>query len=213
MYKLIFLIFSSLLSIKLYAQSGEHKIDTIVNLQEVIIYAKKDLSIIKSANKRGVLHVGVNGKSSVVTRVDVESRTNYSLDGIEFYFNYKWKGFDNEGFYIKPLILSAEEGKPNSTYLNSQIVYFVGKEINEVIHIDLSDFNIEINGVDSFFIGIEFVESSGQTKLEDFNVTMTHDKKALGKTFTKASCQECIYTPVIIDEKFGITLKYNLYYK
>ncbi|WP_423127890.1 hypothetical protein [Gaoshiqia sp. Z1-71] len=214
MKKFTVLILCTLLSIELNAQEDISCYDdTIINLQEVSVYAKQGLSIMKSNNTKGNIHVRGKGETSLVTRIDVDKNTTYNIDGLEFFFNYQWQGFEGEGFYIKPLILSSENGKPNSECLNSQILYFVSKEINEVIHIDLSDFNIQINGTNSFFIGIEFVDAVGKSRFEDFNVTMAPLKKALNTSFIKGSCPKCNYSPFDLDEKNGLSLKYNLYYK
>jgi hypothetical protein len=213
MNKTLILVLCTLLSIGLNAQENISCYDTIINLQEVSVYAKHGLSLIKSNNKKGNIHVRGKGKTSLVTKIDVDKNSSYNLVGIELFFNYQWQGFDGEGFYIKPLILTSKNGKPNSDYLNNQTLYFVSKEINEVIHIDLSELNIQINGVSSFFIGIEFVEADGQSKFEDFNVTMVPIKKKLKTSFIKGSCQKCTFSPFDLDEKNGLSLKYNLYYK
>lgn len=200
-------------NIGIEAQENISCYDTVIILQEVSVYAKQGLSVIKSNNKKGNIHVRGKGKTSLVTKIDVDENTNYNLDGIEFFFNYQWQGFEGEGFYIKPLILTSDNERPSSDYLNNHVLYFVSKEINEVIHIDLSGLNIQINGVSSFFIGIEFVDADGQSKFEDFNVTMTPIKKKLNTSFIKGSCPKCTFTPFDLDEKNGLSLKYNLYYK
>ncbi|PVX49224.1 hypothetical protein C7377_1868 [Balneicella halophila] len=210
---LILVILCALFSIGLNAQENISCYDTIINLQEVSVYAKQGLSTIKSNNKKGSIHVRGKGKTSLVTKIDVDKNTSYNLDGIEFFFNYQWQGFDGEGFYIKPLILTSKNGKPDSDYLNNQILYFVSKEINEVIHIDLSELDIKINGISSFFIGIEFVDADGQSNFEDFNVTMVPIKKELNTSFIKGSCPKCTFSPFDLDEKNGLSLKYILYYK
>lgn len=213
MNKALILILCVFFTICLNAQENKSCYDTIINLQEVSVYAKNGLLLIQSNNKKGNIHVRGKGNTSLVTKIDVDKNTSYNLDGIEFFFNYQWHGFDGEGFYVKPLILSSKNGKPNSEYLNNQILYFVSKEINEVIHIDLSELNIEIAGVSSFFIGIEFIDADGQSRFEDFNITMVPIKKKQNTSFIKGSCPKCTFSPFDLDEKNGLSLKYNLYYK
>lgn len=206
---LIFVLFS----IGVNAQKSISCSDTIINLQEVSVYATQGLSIIKSNNKKGSIHVRGKGKTSLITKIDIDKNICYDLVGVEFFFNYKWQGFENEGFYIKPLVLASENDMPSSNYLNNQTLYFVSKEINEVIHIDLLEFDIKIKGVDSFFLGIEFVDAEGQSNFEDFNVTMVPGNKKLNRSFVKGSCPECTFSPFDLDTKKGLSLKYNLYYK
>ena len=213
MNKVIFLLVSIFLTLDIYAQEDTSCVDTVIVLQEVSVYAKQGLSVIKPKNCNQSIHVRGKGKTSLTTRVDVNKKTSYKLDGIEFSFNYQWQGFSGEGFYIKPLILKAENGRPTSNYMDNQTLYFVSKAINEIIHIDLSEFDIEIKDVDSFFVGIEFVDTGERSKFEDFNVTMIPVKKKLNTSFIKGSCSKCTFSSFDLDEKNGLSLKYNLYYK
>lgn len=213
MIKIRFLVLCTLLSIGLNAQDNISAYDTIIYLKEVSVYANQGLLSMSSDNKKGDIHVRGKGKTSLITKVDVKNNRTYRLDGLEFFFNYQWQGFEGEGFYIKPLILSAENGKPDSVLLNNQMLYFVSKDINEVIHIDLSEFSIQIRGVNSFFIGMEFVDASEQSNFEDFNVTMTPVKKALSTSFVKGACPKCSFDPLDLDEKNGMSLKYKVFYR
>lgn len=213
MNKVIFLLVCIFLTLEIYAQEDTSCIDTVIVLQEVSVYAKKGLSVMKPINYNQSIHVRGKGKTSLATRVDINKKTSYTIDGVEFFFNYQWQGFSGEGFYIRPLIMKAEKGKPTSNYVDMQTLYFVSKAINEIIHIDLSEFDIEIKDVDSFFIGIEFVDAGERSKFEDFNVTMIPVKKKLNTSFIKGSCSKCTFSPFDLDEKNGLALKYNLYYK
>ena len=100
-------------------------------------YMQSKVSVLKSNNDKESMHIRGKGKTSLVTRVNVDKKKNFKLDGIEFFFNYRWQGFSGEGFYIKPLIVKAENGRPTSNYMDNQTLYFVSKAINEIIHIDL----------------------------------------------------------------------------
>ena len=185
MKKLTLITLFAFISIWINAQDNVSCFDTIINLQEVSVYSKPGLSILKSNNKNGSIHIRGKGKTSLVTRVDIDKNFKYNLDALEFFFNYQWQGFEGEGFYIRPLIFSTMNGKPNIDYLNRKAVYFVSKAINEVIHIDLSDLNIQIENANSFFIGIEFVDADGKSRYEDFNVTLAPLKKSLNTSFIK----------------------------
>ena len=92
-------------------------------------------------------------------------------------------------------------------------VYFVGKKISEKIYIDLSGYNLLINDVSSFFIGLEFIDAKGQGRFEDFNVTMVLNKKPEKLSFLKGSCTDCNYKLLDVGSKNGASLKYNIYYK
>lgn len=103
----------------LYAQNNTVSKGRVITLQEVTVYPKKGLSIIKSNNKKKI-HIKGKGNTCLVTKTDIDKKIVYKLMGIEFFFNYKWQGIDEEGFYIRPLILTSEKGKPHLDLLNSQ---------------------------------------------------------------------------------------------
>lgn len=149
----------------------------------------------------------------MVSRVDVDKNSKYEIKALEFFFNYQWQGFEGEGYYIRPLIFTSGIGAPNYECLNNQSLYFVSKEIDEVIHIDISNSNFRIENLTSFFVGIEFVEADGKSKYEDFNVTMVPVKNGLNTSFIKGSCTECTFSPFDLDKKNGLSLKYNILYK
>lgn len=198
---------------QLNAQEYKECYDTIINLEEVSVYAKRNLSVIASNGKKSGIHVQGKGKTSLISRVDVDREESYDIEGIEFFFNYKWQNIEGEGFYIKPLILSSKNQKPGWEYIKDNTLYYVTKEINEIIHIDLSNLGVRIDDVESFFIGIEFVGADKKSKIEDFNVTMVPIKEQLNVSFIKGGCFDCRFSPFDLDEKNGLSLKYNLFYK
>ncbi len=213
MKKIIFIILFALMSMSLNAQTNISNTDTVINLKEVTVYAKQGLFILKSNNRKGSVHVSVKGKTYLVTRVDIDKNSKYNIDALGFFFNYQWQGIDGEGFYIKPLILTSENGRPGSEYLESQKLYFVSKKINKEMYIDLSRSKVLIENANSFFVGIEFVATDEKSKFEDFNITLVPLKKSLNTSFIKGSCPKCKYSPLNLDKKNGLSLKYNIYYK
>lgn len=202
----------ALMSMSLNAQTNISNTDTIINLKEVTVYAKQGFSILKSNNRKGSVHVSVKGKTYLVTKVDIDKSSKYNIDALELFFNYQWQDIDGEGFYIKPLILTSVNGRPDSEYLKSQKLYFVSKDINKVIYIDLSQSKILIENANSFFIGIEFVMTDRKSKFEDFNITLVPLKGSLNTSFIKGTCPKCKYSPLNLDKKNGLSLKYNIYY-
>ncbi len=208
-------LFIALLLMSNYAIAQESSLvfgDT-VKLQEVTVYAKQNLSIIKSSHKKNSIHVSGRGKTLLVSKVDLNAPVTLDIEGLEFFFNYDWQGFSSESFYIKPLIYSSVNEEPGIDVLNSQRVYEVSRDINKIIHIDLSEETVVLQHIKTFFVGIEFIEAVGETNFEDFNVTMIPLKKTTGVSFLKANCSSCDFTPFDMDEKTGLSLKYNIYYK
>lgn len=189
--------------------------DTVIHLQDVSASAKRGLQILEPAAKKKNINTGIRGKSFMVSKVPVVKNAQYNIRALEFFFNYKWKNFEGEGFYIRPVILSSEQGKPGKDYFTTQHLYFVSKKIGDVIHIDMSEFDLQIKDVDSFFVGIEFVKTDGKSKLENFTVTMVPVRNSLDNSFTKNSCDDCKYSPAdprIEGISDGVSLKYKVYY-
>lgn len=207
------IIINLILFYNCYAQQDDSTRVTIFDLQEVTIYGRQGLSILSSINKKDEFHVCGKGKTSLVSGVPVDKNLSYRIYAIEFFFNYQWRGFENEGFLIRPLILRAKDGLPGITYLTDRTEYFVGKKINERIYIDLSGYGLQISDVNLFFVGIEFVDAKGHGKFEDFNVTMVDNKKQNRISFLKGMCPECKYEFLNVGAKNSVSLKYNIYYK
>lgn len=187
--------------------------DSIVYLEGVTVSARKPMLTLKPNSRKESIHVRGKGKTALVSKVVVDQAKKYKINAVEFFFNYKWQDIEDEGFYIKPLLISAVDGKPSVEYLHSKTLYFVSKKIDKVIYIDLSKFNIQIENANAFFVGIEFVDAKGNSLYEDFNVTMLPLKKKKNYTYIKGNCSKCVFTPFDLDEKFGLSLKYTIYYE
>lgn len=195
------------------SQSRTSITDTIITLQEIPVFSTKGLGLLQPVSKKGEMHITVRGKSSFITRVTVDNNSTYKIRSLEFFFNYQWQGFKEEGFYIKPLLLESDNGKPGSPLFDDKTKYFVSKEINNTIHIDLSKFDVEISNVNSFFVGFEFTEKGGDNRFEDFNITMVPLKKSLNTSFLKGPCLNCQYTPLNLGDRNGLSLKYKIFYR
>lgn len=187
--------------------------DTIIVIKEVNVYAEKKLFVLKTNSKRKAMNVNIKGKSCLVSTVKVDKNKKYKINAVDFFFNYKLNYSRNKGFYVRPLLISSLNGNPDSSFLNNSVLYYITNNIKETIHIDLSKFNIEIQNTNSFFIGIEFVDIKEEVLFEYFNVTMLPVKNELNISFVKGFCSNCIFSPINLDEKFGLALKYNIYYK
>ena len=138
---------------------------------------------------------------------------SYRIKALDFYFNYQWSNAENEGFYIKPLVLSATEGKPGIPLIDDNNIYFINNNVNELIHIDLSSYNLQIENTSAIFIGFEFIERCNDRNYENFNITVTPQKKSFDLLFIKGGCEVCDYFPLNLDDKNGLLLKYQIYYE
>lgn len=198
----------------LFAQSKKNGLDTIINLQEVMVDQNKRYSIMVSPGKKDDLHVQGKGKLTIISKVTVDKHKKYFIDALEFYFNYKWQGLEGEGFVVKPVIIRMENGKEIKNYLPQPAVCFVSNKVNEKMYIDLSEYNVVVDNTDSFFVGLEFVDAKGRTKFEDFNITMTMIKKEANASYVRKDDQseysQLFWYP---KDRFGLTLKYRLFYK
>jgi hypothetical protein len=196
-----------------FSQSGTSITDTVITLQEIPVFSTRGLGLLQPYSKKEKTHISVKGKSSVVSRVMVDKNSTYKIRSLEFFFNYQWQGFKEEGFYIKPLLLESENGKPGSPLFDDKTIYFVSKEINNTIHIDLTKSDVEISKVNSFFVGFEFTEKGKNNRYEDFNITMVPLKKSLHTSFIKSSCLKCPYTTLDLDDRNGLSLEYKIFYR
>lgn len=187
--------------------------DSIIYLQEVSVYADKDYQILKAEEKKDAIHVSGKGNTLLVSKVATDKNTAYKIEGVKFFFNHKWQGVSDEGFYIKPLLLSSKEDKPDTSYIFDDSIYFIGRSINKEMYIDLSRLSIKITNADHLFVGIEFIAEKENSKFEDFNVTMLPMKNRLGYSYLKGACPNCSFSPFDLDEKSGLTLKYVIYYR
>ncbi|MFZ5429155.1 MAG: hypothetical protein ACOZDD_02900 [Bacteroidota bacterium] len=210
---IVLIVTLAILSMYIQAQGTINDIDSVIVLQEIPVFAKQGISVINSTKGTNTIHVSGKGKSSIVSKVTVKPSSTYRIYALEFYFNYIWKGFDGEGFLIKPKILSSENGLPSKNLLSSNKTYFIGNSVNEILTINLDDYDLVIKDNDSFFVGIDFLPANGINSYEDFNVTMVPLRKALNTSFIKGTCNNCNYAPFNIDSNNGISLKYNIYYK
>ncbi len=187
--------------------------DTIIDLDEVLVEAKGDFFVLKPERGRKMSMRGETGKTSIVSKVNVDKDKKYNIKAIEFFFKHKKQNVGKNQFYIRPLLLAAVEGKPGTYYLNSKTVYAVSKKVRENIYIDLSKYDIEIKNVDDFFVGVEFVGKSGGDLYNDFNITMLKLKNKTGTSFIKGTCPKCVFSPLYLPDNIGLSLKYNIYYK
>lgn len=212
---IIFCILNIFLNINMFSQNKKDSnlvnIDTIIPIEEVFVYAKQKNKVIETYGKE-IIRVRGKGKTSIVSKVHLEKELIYKIKAIEFFFNYKWLKISNEGFYIKPLIISSINGVPHSNILNSPKLYYIGNNINENLYIDISDNDVVLKNVDSFFVGIEFTEECDDSNFEEFNVTMILQKKVFNTSYIKGGCNSCEYSPFNLDDKNGLTLKYKIYY-
>lgn len=189
--------------------------DTIVNLPEVLVKPPSRVGFSVLSPKRGKkMNVGgETGKTAFVSKVNIEKNRKYNIKAVEFFFNYKKRSIGINRFYIRPLLLTSIEGKPSSDYLKSETIYIVSEKLKETVYIDLSRYNIEIENVDAFFVGVEFVGKDGGDLYDDFNVTMLRLKNETGVSFVKGNCPKCVFSPFYLSDNIGLTLKYNIYYK
>lgn len=209
----IFLLIFFISAILQVGEKEKQTVDSIVYLEGVTVSARKPMFTLKPNSRKESIHVRGKGKTALISKVVVDKDKKYKINAVEFFFNYKWQDIENEGFYIKPLLISAVDGKPAVEYLHSKILYFVSKKIDKVIYIDLSKFNIEIEKVNAFFVGLEFVDAKGNSLYEDFNVTMLPVRKKKYSSYIKGNCSRCVFTPFDLDEKTGLSLKYTIYYE
>lgn len=206
---LILLFFNS----AIFAQENHFLFDSVIQIQEVTVYAKQKMEVLNNKKSRNVMHIRDYGNASIVSKINLNKDNVYHIKAVEFFFNYKWSGVDNEGFYIKPIIKCVDNGKPSNDLLNSQCVYFVGNNINEEIYINLSHYNIVLENTDSFFVGFELVSASENAKVEEFNITMVPVKNSQNISYLKGSCSKCDFSALNLDEKNALQLKYKIYYK
>ncbi len=181
--------------------------DTIVDLDEVLVKARRKLSILKPP-KGKTISMGVkSGESSIVSKVQVEKGKKYSIQALEFFFNRRKSDIKENEFYIKPLLLKSFQGEPSDYYLEGKKAYRVSKKVRETIYIDLSSYNIQIENTDAFFVGLELFGEDGA-----FNVTMLKLKNQTETSFVTCPYPYCVFSPFYLPDA-GLTLKYNIYYK
>jgi hypothetical protein len=204
--------FTILLNKPTWAQTNTLGIDSVIEIKEVVVSSKRRMKELKPSSDKYLIKVRGRGNTSLVSKVQTSKTTEYHIKAVEFFFNYKWKGIDNEGFYIKPLFYRSKNGIPSVNILNSQSIYFVGNAVGQTIYIDLSEQNLILKNIDSFFIGIEFISSCENSSFNEFNVTMVTEKKSQDISFIKGACSECKFSPFNLDKRTGLSLKYVVYY-
>ncbi len=180
---------------------------TIV-LDEVIIYPLKSKIIEAKISKE--VRASCKGFSSIISYVPPIKNIHH-ITGIEFFFNHKYSASANKGFYLRPIIVQAENMYPSNKPFFRGYDYFVTQSVGQRVFCSFNENPISVEEISDFFIGVEFIEKQGSSPFEDFNITLgTTNKPNL--SYTKGVSSNCKYTPLNVDKKNGLILKYRLFY-
>ena len=71
------------------AEREVQKEEKIILLDELIVYPKGDIELLKSPYRKNI-RVAIKGKSKIVSQINLVTNRVVCIRGIEFYFNYKW---------------------------------------------------------------------------------------------------------------------------
>jgi hypothetical protein len=80
------------------------------------------------------------------------------------------------------------------------------------MYLDLTEYEIRIENDSPFFIGLEFVEATGTSAFEDFNITCQLIPDRLTFLTLKGIAKPVIFVPFNPDYKTGLSLKHRLFY-
>jgi len=185
-------------------------LDTIVQLKEIVVKPGKYITI--QPQTKGIT-IGLSGKinCSVVSSVPVKRNVSYRIYGVEFYFNPRFKGMKYNGFYVKPLLLLAENNKPSKNLLGNK-TYYIDKNINTKFLFDLSEYNVVIKNMNLFFVGLSFPDINEIKDINTFNIKMKEGKDKTYTTFIKSICDNCNYVQYLVEPKKTRTLVYKIYF-
>lgn len=186
-------------------------IDTIINLKEIVV-KPHIFNIIQPKTKRSAIKLSGKINCSIVSSVQINKDKTYRIYGVEFYFNPHTKGIVNNGFYVKPLLLFAKNGKPSTNILDNKTTYYIDKKINTKFLFDLSNYNIVLEDLNLFFVGLSFPDINESKDLYTFNIKMKESKNKNYFTFIRHNCEECPYTQFYLSNKKTRTLDYKVYY-
>ncbi len=216
MKKIVVTVYAMLVLLSAYSQDNKgaerevQKEEKIILLDELIVYPKGDIELLKSPYRKNI-RVAIKGKSKIVSQINLVTNRVVCIRGIEFYFNYKWGDSEKDGFIVKPIIMDSEDHQPSAIVFEGP-GYFITKKIDQKMYLDLTEYEIEIENHSPFYIGLEFVEAIGNSVFEDFNITMSIDPKQTDISYVKGNCPTCNFAAFNLDPKTGLSLKHRLFY-
>lgn len=216
MKKIVVTVYAVLVLLSAYSQDNKgaerevQKEEKIIQLDELIVYPKGDIELLKSPDRKNI-RVAIKGKSKIVSQINLVTHKDILIRGIEFYFNYRWGDSEKDGFIVKPIILDSEDHQPSAILFEGP-GYFITKKIDQKMYLDLTEYEIEIENNFPFYIGLEFVEAIGNSVFEDFNITMSIVPKQTDISYVKGNCPTCNFASFNLDPSTGLSLKHRLFY-
>lgn len=209
-YICLFICLCVLNSNSLFCQNKVGIYDTVINLPEITVYPFSKSRVLEPAVKRPEIDVSASIQSAIVSKINLKVNEKYKIKAIEFFFNPIKKGFTNEGFVIKPLMMIFENDKLGPNKLDGT-TYFVDRSKKARNLFDVRSQNIVFENTKCIYVGFEFVNSKRNT-IEMFNAVMIASKKLKGYSLVKKSCPNCVNSELDLDENRGLCLKYKIYY-